>query len=71
MCPYLCTAFFVVDNPSVLIVSDLTDNSNPLVFSFKEKDWVVSPNEGSRQQSITRHYASNTSYFAEDEIIGG
>ena len=55
----------------VLTASDLSDNSNPLVFSYKDEDWVVSPNEGTRRQSITRRYASNTSYFAEDKIIGG
>ena len=69
MCPYLCTAFFF-DNPLVLIASDLSNISNPLVFSYKDEDWVVSPNEGSRRQTITRELASNTSYFAEDEIIG-
>ena len=64
-------SIFVVDNPSVLTASDFSDNSNSLVFSYKDEDWVVSPNEGSRRQSITRDLASNTSYFAEDKIIGG
>ena len=69
MCP-IYAQHFVVDNPLVLAVSDLSD-SNPLAFSFKDKDWVVSPNEGTGRQSITRRYASNTSYFAEDKIVGG
>ena len=69
-CAPIYAQHFFVDNPLVSTASDLSDNSNPLVFSYKDEDWVVSPNEGSRRQSITRELASNTSYFAENEIIG-
>ena len=72
-CAPIYVQHFVVDNPSVLTASDFSDNSNPLVFSYKDEDWVVSPSEGTRtrRQSITRNLASNTSYSAEDKIIGG
>ena len=39
---------FFVDNPSVSTASDFSDDSSPLVFSCKDEDWVVSPNEGTR-----------------------
>ena len=70
-CAPIYAQHFFIDNPLVLTASDLSDNSNPLVFSYKDEDWVVSSNEGTCRQSITHNLASNASYFAEDEIIGG
>ena len=70
VCAPIYAGHFFVDNPSVSTASDFSDDSNPLVFSYKDEDWAVSSNEGTRRQTITRKLASNTNYFAENEIIG-
>ena len=48
VCAPIYAGHFFVDNPSVSTASDFSDDSNPLVFSYKDEDWAVSSNEGSR-----------------------
>ena len=57
-----------LDDPS--LVSDLSDSTPTVdtVFSFNDEDWVVSQSDVCSQQTLTRRYVSNTSYFAKDDI---
>ena len=59
-----------LDDPS--LVSDLSDSTPPVdtAFSFNDKDWVVSQSEVYCQQTLTRRYVSNTSYFTNGDICG-
>ena len=57
-----------LDDPSLVTNLSSTPADVDTVFYFNDKDWVVSKNEGCRQQSLTHRYISNTSYFAEDNI---
>ena len=57
------------DDPS--LVSDLSCiPAVDTVFSFNDKDRVVSKTVDFCQQALTRRYISNSSYFDEDNISG-
>ena len=59
-----------LDDPS--LVSDLSDSTPTVgtVFSFNDKDWVVSQSDVCCRQTLTRRYVSNTSYFTNGDICG-
>ena len=50
-----------LDDPS--LVSDLSDSTPTVdtIFSFNDKNWVVSQSEVCCRQTLTRRYVSNTS----------